>query len=81
MQGGPGPFPDTCWSLIQRCQSVEPVRGEFDQLIRRYWPPVYYFVSRNWTRNREEAKDLTQAFFLTFIEKDYLEGVAAEKGR
>ena len=31
--------------------------------------------------SREDAQDLTQAFFARFLEKNYLQGLTSEKGR
>ncbi len=50
-------------------------------MMRKYWGPVFFFVRRYWTRDVDKAKDLTQAFFLAFLEKDFLASVDAEKGR
>lgn len=81
--GGPRPFPETSWGLIHRCRDVREAsfRDGFDRLFRKYWGPVYLFVLRNWAKNPEEAKDLTQDFFASLIERDALRGVDAEKGR
>ncbi|MDP7034825.1 MAG: hypothetical protein QF752_10080 [Planctomycetota bacterium] len=77
------PFPETSWTIIHECQ--DPAGGahqaHLDSLFRRYWPPVYSYVYRNWTQNIEEAKDHTQAFFTAFMEKDFLKTVDADRGR
>jgi RNA polymerase sigma-70 factor (ECF subfamily) len=49
-------------------------------LCRIYWPPVYSFVRGQGIR-REEAEDLTQGFFLQFLERGSLSDVCKEKGR
>jgi len=51
-----------------------------EELCRTYWYPLYVYV-RHKTHNREDAEDLTQAFFARFLEKNYLEGLTSEKGR
>lgn len=51
-----------------------------EELCRTYWYPLYVFVRRQ-TSTREDAEDLTQAFFARFLEKNYLEGLNSEKGR
>ena len=81
--GGPGPFPTTSWSLIARCGGIRKglSDGALDELMSKYWRPVYFYIYRNWGRDVEKAKDLTQSFFATFIEKNYLGDVDAERGR
>lgn len=49
-------------------------------LCRAYWYPLYAFVRRS-GRTAEDAQDLTQAFFARLFEKEFLLGVAPEKGR
>ena len=79
----PRPFPQTHWSLISRCQDPDQpsYRTSFETLCGRYWGPAYWFIRRYWVRDPEEAKDLCQAFFLRFYEKDFLQSVDAEKGK
>lgn len=87
MMGGPRPFPETCWSLLQKCiepdsQAPPGSRHEgLDRLFRSYWGPVYLYVRRNWNKDIEEAKELTQAFFVTFLEKDFIASFDADRGR
>jgi RNA polymerase sigma-70 factor (ECF subfamily) len=47
-------------------------REGLEELGRRYWKPVYHFVRVAWKKSNEEAKDLTQAFFLWLLEEDAL---------
>ncbi len=81
--GVPQPFPETEWSLIDRCKDPEcgSVRTSLDSLFRKYWSPVYFYVIRYWTRDKEAARDLTQAFFLSFLERDFLRSVEADRGK
>lgn len=51
-----------------------------EDLCRTYWYPLYAFVRRQ-GRSKEDAEDLTQAFFARFLEKNYLEGLSADRGR
>jgi len=51
-----------------------------EELCRTYWYPLYVFVRRQ-TPTREDAEDLTQAFFARFLEKNYLEGLSSDQGR
>ena len=56
-------------------------RLRLDGFYERYWPPVFFHVRRYWARDIEEAKDLTQAFFLAFLDKNFLDQAAADRGR
>lgn len=49
-------------------------------LIQRYWKPVYCYLRRRGYGN-EEAKDLTQSFFVTWIEKDLPRCADPARGR
>jgi len=50
------------------------------ELCQQYWYPLYAYVRRR-VNSREDAEDLTQGFFARFLEKNYLEGLAAERGK
>ncbi len=74
------PFPTTCWSSIERAattggSSVE----ETADFMRRYWRPIYSFLRRRY--DRQEAEDLTQAFFAKFMERDWLARADRNQGR
>ena len=51
-----------------------------EELCRTYWYPLYVYVRRQ-TPTREDAEDLTQAFFARFLEKNYLAAISSESGR
>jgi len=51
-----------------------------EQLCRTYWFPLYAYVRRR-GKTKEDAEDLTQAFFARFLEKNYLEGLSTGRGR
>jgi RNA polymerase sigma factor (sigma-70 family) len=50
------------------------------ELCQTYWYPLYAYTRRR-CQSREDAEDLTQAFFVRFLEKNYLEGLSAERGK
>lgn len=75
-------FPATTLGLVTRLHSLSPEeqgRG-LELLCRRYWKPVYYYVRIAWAKSNEEAKDLTQSFFLWLLEGDALHRYAPERG-
>ncbi len=75
-------FPETLWTVVLRAQdpSSPECREALNQLVRAYWKPVYYFL-RHRGYPREHSKDLTQEFFATFLEKDYVRQFDRAKGR
>jgi RNA polymerase sigma-70 factor (ECF subfamily) len=80
--GGPSSqFPQTQWGLVTRATDASPEvrRAGLEELCRRYWKPVYGYLRRSWPRSVEDAKDLTQAFFLWLAEEDLLDRYSKEK--
>jgi len=55
-------------------------QAALESLCAAYWQPVYAFVRRQ-GNDPETAKDLTQAFFATFLEKRDLEAARRDRGR
>jgi RNA polymerase sigma-70 factor (ECF subfamily) len=55
-------------------------RASLAALCKAYWPPIYAFIRRN-GYDRDHAEDLTQAFFVTMLEKNYLAQADRERGR
>lgn len=80
--GGPAQFPATAWSLVERLRDPRDpaVRAYFDRMIRLYWRPVYRFVRVSWKRSDEDAKDLTQAFFIHLLEGKVFAAADPERG-
>ncbi|MBI4244777.1 MAG: sigma-70 family RNA polymerase sigma factor [Planctomycetes bacterium] len=80
--GGQFRFPETIWSVILQAKERDSKEysERLNQLIRTYWQPVYRYIRILWCKSNEDAKDLTQEYFMTFLEKDYLQSVSKEKG-
>jgi RNA polymerase sigma-70 factor (ECF subfamily) len=75
-------FPTTSWSLVLAAgaHSTSDSRASLAALCKTYWPPIYAFIRRN-GYDRDHAEDLTQAFFVTLLEKNYLAQADRERGR
>ena len=63
-------FPSTSISLLRKARDLAApgAREAYDQLCRRYWKPVYSYIRSFRACTREEAKDLTQDFFLEILD-------------
>ena len=66
IQAGESHFPQTAWSLLSRLRDPKDPRVQeyLNRMISVYWRPIYKFVRIAWKRSNEDAKDLTQAFFI-----------------
>ncbi len=80
---GGSAFPPTRWSVIR--DSADPAsdthRESLEILARIYWRPVYAYLRRKWGMSNEEAKDLTQDFFVTLAEREMLQRLSPERGK
>lgn len=75
-------FVTTRWTVVLqagRRSSPHSDRALAD-LCQQYWYPLYAYVRRR-VNSREDAEDLTQGFFASFLAKNYLEGLSAERGK
>jgi len=82
MQGGPGDFRSTHWSVVLRAgQSDSGVaQAALEDLCRGYWYPIYSYVRRRGF-SPEDAEDLTQEFFSRLLANRGLASVDPAKGR
>lgn len=82
-QGIPAAFPPTRHSVVRDLGSSDPrARAEAcEALARSYWRPVYTYVRFRWRRDRDQAQDLTQAFFARAFEREYLSRYDPAKAR
>ena len=75
-------FPQTRWSLVlNAAQKDEAVaQRALGELCEMYWSPVYAYIrGRGW--RIEEAEDLTQSFFGTFLANQGIESADASQGK
>ena len=77
--GGRGDhFPSTQLSLLEATASSLSSEA-LDRVITIYWKPVYRFIRLKFHKNNEDAKDLTQGFFATALERDFFARFDPEK--
>ena len=75
-------FHTTQWSIVLSARDGQDSKAEaaLANLCQNYWRPLYTFLRRT-GNSQHDAQDLTQSFFATLIDKDYLKSVDQEKGR
>ena len=75
-------FATTRWTVVLAAgRGNSPLSDlALEELCRIYWFPLYAYVRRR-GHSREDAEDLTQAFFARFLGKNYLDGLSAERGK
>ncbi len=75
-------FATTHWTVVLAAGKRHTPQSNhaLEELCRTYWFPLYAYVRRR-GHTKEDAEDLTQAFFARFLAKNYLEGLSAERGR
>jgi RNA polymerase sigma-70 factor (ECF subfamily) len=67
--------------VVLEAQGPTPAaKAALEKLCRTYWQPIYGFVRRQGTEP-EDAKDLTQGFFLLLLERRDFDTIRKEKGR
>lgn len=74
-------FPSTHHSAIIGASSDDrQVRQRaFDTILANYWKPAYKYIRLKWHADNEDAKDLTQGFFLDAFEKNHFAGYDAAR--
>jgi RNA polymerase sigma-70 factor (ECF subfamily) len=75
-------FDTTRWSVIAAARGSDPdaARAALSTLCEAYWYPLYAFI-RRWGADPDAARDLTQAFFTSLLERRDIEQVRPERGR
>ena len=80
--GRDGRFQTTRWSLVDAARAGDSpeARRAMEELCGAYWYPVYAYV-RRCGHPADEAGDLTQGFFASWLARDPLGSVDPGKGR
>jgi len=75
-------FATTRWTVVLAAGDRSTPQSDvaLEELCRTYWYPLYAYVRRH-GHSREDAEDLTQAFFARLLEKNYLEGISSNGGK
>ena len=75
-------FATTRWTVVLAAidKAAPQADAALEDLCRTYWYPLYAYVRRQ-GHSREDAEDLTQAFFARLLEKNYLEGISNTGGK
>lgn len=82
MGGSQVGFPTTHWSMLAavRGTMTDGHRNVLSLLIQRYWKPVYCYIRRRGHSN-EDAKDLVQEFFTSWLVKELFGRADPTRGR
>lgn len=75
-------FVTTRWTVVLQAGHKSSPHSDraLADLCQSYWYPLYAFVRRQ-GKSKEDAEDFVQAFFAKFLERNYLEGLSAERGK
>ena len=63
-------FPSTHLSLLEATEAGLSSEA-LNQVIALYWKPVYRFIRMKFQKSNEDAKDLTQGFFASAMQRDF----------
>jgi RNA polymerase sigma-70 factor (ECF subfamily) len=76
------PFETTRWSIIAaaRAEDSNAARAALATLCETYWYPLYAYVRRRGA-SPDDARDLTQGFLASLLERRDFERVDPERGR
>ena len=82
-QHGGDRFPPTRRSVIEAARSIDSEEREraLEALCAAYWKPVYKYIRLRWNRPADAAQDLTQGFFMEFLERELLDRFDPKKSR
>ncbi len=79
---GKASFHTTRWTIVMKAAQSQALGGQsaLAELCRLYWYPLYIFARRR-GHSPDDAKDLTQGFFLHVVEHRAFTGVDRLKGK
>jgi RNA polymerase sigma-70 factor (ECF subfamily) len=80
---GAAQFGQTQWSVVLAAagkRDIALAEQSLEKLCRVYWLPLYTYIRRQ-GESPHDAQDLTQEFFASLLEKDFLGSVDQKKGR
>src|SRR3954469_11269540 len=79
---GHNQFTTTRWSMVLAAgrRSSPDAKKALETLCQIYWFPLYAYARRRVSQH-SDAQDLTQSFFATLLQKDYVRPAAPERGR
>ena len=67
-------FPSTRLSLLEAASASDALPNDaLDQVVALYWKPIYKYIRLKWRKSNEEAKDLTQGFLASALERDFFQ--------
>lgn len=78
MSASDGFFATTRWTLVRAAGAA--AAEALETLCAAYWFPLYAYVRRHGF-SKEDAEDLTQAFFAKLLERQDFSGLKQENGR
>ncbi len=74
-------FPTTRWSVVLTAtRGDQESRAALESLCKTYWYPLYVFV-RSHGHDAEQARDLTQSFFLSLLQQSALKAIDPRLGK
>ena len=75
-------FATTHWTVVLAAGGHRSPQADraLEELCRAYWFPLYAYIRRR-GHTKEDAEDLTQAFFTKLLAKNFLAGLESEKGK
>ena len=73
-------FPSTRMSLLEAAAGGESLPNDaLDRVVALYWKPVYKYIRLKWRKSNEDAKDLTQGFFASALEREFFQRFDPER--
>ena len=79
---GSSSFPSTVWEDLHRAgdPGAPGSRETLNDLAAAYWRPVFHYIRAVWNKSLEDAKDLTQGFFASIFDPEFLAQGDAARG-